>query len=124
METLELTLSEFTRRSGSVLVRHGSTSLTRGLEQGEVVLVRDRDDYRSALVADIAFELTDTAYRLELGPVITESEVLAARRDALLDTVDSAGRVDTVELLALLRAARTLQQQSAYLARLEGSASR
>jgi hypothetical protein len=128
METLELTLTEFTRRSGSVLVKHGATSLRRGLEQGETVLVRDGASYRTATVADVTFELTDTHYRLVLGPVISEAEAFTARRDAFLGATDALGRltgkVDTAELIALLRTARALRQQSASLALLQGSASR
>jgi len=107
METIELTLSEFSRRSRSVLVEHSTTTLGRGLDHGETVLVRDGETYRSASVADVTFELTDTHYRLELGPVISETELYDA------------------ELRALLRTARTLQRQSAYVARqLGGSGAR
>jgi hypothetical protein len=115
METLELALSEFTKRSGSVLVEHSSTGLTRGLEVGETLLVRDGLSYRLGSVADVTFELTDTAYRLELGDEIDADAALAARRDAMLSDAARSGSVDTFELLGLLRAARTIHEQNEFL---------
>lgn len=106
METLQLELSEFTRRAGSLLVAHSATSLGRGLEPGETLLVRDGErDIRFATVRDISFDLTDTQYRLELGAVLDAATAEALRRDTAAGT---PARVDLPELLALLRAARTL----------------
>lgn len=102
METLQLALSEFTKRSRSVLVAHGATTLDRGLEPGETVLIRDGESLRAATVADVTFELTDTHYRLELG-----RELDAAESAALAGAARSASpAVDTLELVALLREAR------------------
>ena len=68
MEILDLELGEFTRRIGSVVVSHNATTLTRGLEFGEAVLVHDGDGGSMvARVADISFGYADTYYRLELG---------------------------------------------------------
>ena len=67
MELIETELSDFTRRSRSLVVAHGQTGLSRGLEYGERVLVRSDGEYRTAVVADIDFELDDTRYRLVLG---------------------------------------------------------
>jgi hypothetical protein len=110
VQTLELELSEFTRRAGSLLVAHTTTSLSRGLEPGESVLVRDgARGFYIATVRDISFDLTETHYRLELGAPMDAAEVLGARRDALVsDARDAHSRVDIPELLALLRAARPL----------------
>lgn len=99
METLQLALSEFTRRSRSVLVAHRSTTLERGLEPGETVLIQDGETIRVAAVADISFDLTDTHYRLELGGELTG----AGSRHA----------VDTLEVVALLREARRLHPSHA-----------
>jgi len=68
VEILELELGDFSRRIGSVVVSHHATTLTRGLEYGESVLVHDsgRSTFL-ARVADISFGYTDTYYRLELG---------------------------------------------------------
>lgn len=101
METLQLALSEFTKRSRSVLVAHGATTLDHGLEPGETVLIRDGESLRTATVADVTFELTDTHYRLELGRELDTTESVAIAGAA------SGGRtVDTLELVALLREAR------------------
>ena len=67
MELIETELSEFTRRSRSLVVLHGETGLARGLEYGERVLIRSAGEYRTAVVADIDFEISDTRYRLILG---------------------------------------------------------
>lgn len=67
MELIDVELSEFTRRSRSVVVAHGATGLERGLEYGERVLLHTGDEFRTAVVADIDFDLEDTHYRLVLG---------------------------------------------------------
>lgn len=113
MQTLELELSEFTRRAGSLLVAHTTTSLSRGLEPGEPVLVRDGDRAcYLATVHDVSFELTDTHYRLELGAPLDAGVALAVQRDARdADRHDTRSRVDIADLLALLRAARQVAPQ-------------
>ena len=60
MELIVAELSEFTRRSRSLVVAHGETELTRGLEYGERILVRSGEEYRTAVVVDIDFDLRDT----------------------------------------------------------------
>jgi len=87
METLELALTEFSRRSGSVLVSHRATRLARGLEPGERVLVDDAGEVRTAVVADLDFDLDDTRYRLVLGPVVLPAGVAPERLSALYDAV-------------------------------------
>jgi hypothetical protein len=67
MELIEIELTEFTRRSRSLQVAHSATSLTRGLDHGERVLVRTGGQYRTAVVVDVTFDLEDTCYRLVLG---------------------------------------------------------
>ena len=67
MELIDIELSEFTRRSRSVVVAHGAAGLERGLEYGERVLLHTGDEYRTAVVANIDFDLEDTHYRLILG---------------------------------------------------------
>ena len=97
METLELALSEFTRRSRSLLVAHSATALSRGLEPGETVLVRDGETCLMAEVADISFELTDTHYRLALGREVSPAE-------------SGRAAIDPSELVALLREAGRSQR--------------
>lgn len=70
MELIEVQLSEFSRRSRSLAVRHAETGLARGLEYGERVLVRSAGEYRTAVVADVEFTLEETHYRLVLGGVV------------------------------------------------------
>ncbi|MGY2873603.1 hypothetical protein ACVW00_000793 [Marmoricola sp. URHA0025 HA25] len=70
MELIDIELSEFTRRSRSVVLAHGDVDLARGLEYGERVLLRTDGEYRTAVVADIDFTPTDTHYRLILGGLV------------------------------------------------------
>ena len=113
MERLDLELNAFTRRAGSVLVAHSETTLARGLEPGERVLVRDRGvGHRVATVRDISFDLTDTHYRLELGTAIADE-------DAALLTGEpqaAAAAVELSDVLALLHEARALAAGRSYLA--------
>lgn len=67
MELIDIELTEFTRRSRSVVLAHRDAGLDRGLEYGERVLLHTGDEYRTAVVADIDFDLEDTHYRLILG---------------------------------------------------------
>lgn len=67
MELIDIELTEFTRRSRSVVLAHRDSGLQRGLEYGERVLLQTGDEYRTAVVADIDFTLEDTHYRLVLG---------------------------------------------------------
>lgn len=103
MELIETELSEFTRRSRSLVVAHGDTELARGLEYGERVLVRSAGEYRTAVVADIDFTLDDTRYRLVLGgPVpadVAEDRLLG---EITLTPADRASGKVTVEDIALL----------------------
>lgn len=84
MEMLAVELTAFTRRTGSVVVAHGATDLVRGLEPGETVTTRDQDGVvRTAVVADLDFDLEDTYYRLTLGEVLRlDAEPVAAARVA------------------------------------------
>ena len=68
MELIDIELSEFTRRSRSLVLAHADSGLRRGLEYGErVILHTGGDEYRTAVVADVDFALEDTHYRLILG---------------------------------------------------------
>lgn len=120
MELIETELSEFTRRSRSLVVSHHGAGLARGLEYGERVLVRDGDSFRIAVVADIDFEVSDTCYRLVLG-----GRILAEDSARLLDQTSSAsadpGRVsvhDVADLLALSGAVHRIPIQRQVARRL------
>lgn len=67
MELIDIELTEFTRRSRSVVLAHRAAGIGRGLEYGERVLLHTDGEYRTAVVADIDFDLEDTHYRLILG---------------------------------------------------------
>lgn len=68
MHVVEVNLTEFTRRSRSVVVNHGDTDLPRGLEYGESIMVHiGGEEYRTAVVVAVEFSLTDTHYRLIIG---------------------------------------------------------
>jgi hypothetical protein len=79
VKLIEIELSEFTRRSRSLVLAHSDSGLDRGLEYGERVLVNTGAEYRTAVVADIDFTLEDTQYRLVLGgrvpPELVEEKV-------------------------------------------------
>ena len=70
MEVIGLELSEFTRRSRSVVLRHDAAGLVRRLEYGERVLLDTGAEYRAAVVADIDADVDDVQYRLVLGGVV------------------------------------------------------
>lgn len=104
MELVEATVSELTRRSRMLRVAHSSTALSRGLELGETVLVRDASGYYSAVVADVEFELEDTVYLLALGGRVPEEqaeEKLAGR--ALAQDPGSLSLHDVIDLLGEAR---------------------
>ena len=116
MELIETELSEFTRRSRSLVVLHGDTELPRGLEYGERVLILSGGEYRTAVVADIDFEMADTRYRLILGGRVP-AEMAEAR---LLGEIDARPRAraagpvsvnDIADMLARSGAAHRIPMQ-------------
>lgn len=116
METLDLELSEFSRRAASMLVAHSQTALGRGLEPEETVLVRDGvRGHLMATVRDISFDLTDTHYRLELGATLSDAEARLLTSTAAR-TPDTRAEVDLGDVLALLHQARELAVERSYLA--------
>ena len=100
MELIDIELTEFTRRSRSVVLAHREAGLERGLEYGERVLLQSGDEYRTAVVADIDFALEDTEYRLVLGGRVP-AELAQEKAAGPLPAV--SGRVsvhDIAEMLA------------------------
>lgn len=114
MEQIVVALSPFTRRSRSLAVSHTDAGLGRGLEPGEHLVVHDpvADEHFTAVVADIAFELTDTSYRLEIGTRITATEAAECLAPPTED--ERLTTQDIVALLAELR--RSERDVSAALA--------
>lgn len=106
MEIIDTELGEFTLRRRSLLVSHVAAGLTRGLEPDEQVVVRGpAGEHYRARVADIAFDLTDTVYRLRLGaPVSAEEAERTQRADAAAaaGVLPASEPVSEAELLGLL----------------------
>jgi hypothetical protein len=111
VELIDIELSEFTRRSRSVVLDHGASGLGRGLEYGERVLLRTDGEFRTAVVADIDFDLEDTHYRLILGGRVP-AEIALERASASLPPV--SGRVsvhDVADMLARSGAGHRIPMQ-------------
>lgn len=103
MELIVTELSEFTRRSRSLMVSHDDTDLSRGLEYGERVLINSDGEYRTAVVVDIDFDLHDTHYRLVLGgrvPVELAEETLIGEIDPSANTSGQVSVRDIADTLA------------------------
>lgn len=121
MELIVSEISEFTRRSRSLVVAHGDTDLTRGLEYGERVLVRDGSEYRTAVVVDIDFDLTDTHYRLVLGgrvPTDLAEETLIGEIDPAADPAGKVSIRDIADMLARSGSAHRIPMQRRVAQRL------
>jgi len=122
MELIKVELSEFTQRSRSFSVTHGEAGLTRGLEYGERVLVLAGGEYRTAVVADVEFDLHETHYRFVLGGHVP-AEVAEHR---LLGEINvhprsTSGRVsvhDVADLLARSGSAHRIPMQRQVARRL------
>ena len=111
MELIDIELTEFTRRSRSVMLAHSEAGLSRGLEYGERVLLHTGAEYRTAVVADIDFDLEDTHYRLVLGGRVP-AELALERAAGTVPTV--SGRVsvhDVADMLARSGAGHRIPMQ-------------
>lgn len=112
VELIDIELSEFTRRSRSVVLTHSASGLGRGLEYGERVLLHTGgEEYRTAVVADIDFTLDDTQYRLILGGQVPAA-LAVERAGATAPSV--SGRVsvhDVADMLARSGAGRRIPMQ-------------
>jgi hypothetical protein len=84
MELVELTGPVRVTGDHLLVVPHGCTSLRRGLDHGEsVVLESAQGDLYAAQVLDIGFEPEGTVYTLQVGPRLPQE--LAEERIAGLD---------------------------------------
>jgi len=104
VEVIGLELSEFTRRSRSVVLRHDAAGLVRRLEYGERVLLDTGAEYRAAVVADIDADVDDVQYRLVLGGVVPP-ELAEGRPAQSADGATAAavsGRVSVHDLADIL----------------------
>ena len=88
--------------SGEFVVSHSDTSLTRGLELDEQVVVVDPDgEFHAARVVDLEFGLEDTHYVLELGVRLPPENVRDRLNDAPADPSEDLGTL--LDLLGRLR---------------------
>ncbi|MFC5176867.1 hypothetical protein [Nocardioides taihuensis] len=87
MELIDVPVTRLEGHEGTVEVSHRAAGCRRGLEFGEVVMLRGGDGQTClARVADIAFELDDTVYHLE--PVVPAT---VDGLNALLEELDLPG---------------------------------
>ncbi|GAA1528679.1 (2,3-dihydroxybenzoyl)adenylate synthase [Nocardioides humi] len=110
MEQIVVALSPFTRRSRSLALGHAGLGLDRGLEPGEHLVLHDpvADEHFTAVVADIAFELADTSYRIEIGTRITAAEAV----ECVAPPTDGE-RLTTRDIVALLTELRRSERDVA-----------
>ena len=79
-------------------IHHSVTSLARGLEPGEELVIVDADgEYHAAVVTDIAFTLEDTVYVLQTGVRLPEEHARARLEGA--DGTGPAGVDGVVDLI-------------------------
>jgi len=111
VELIDIELTEFTRRSRSVVLAHSGSGLDRGLEYGERVLLHSADEYRTAVVADIDFSLEDTHYRLVIGGRVP-AEIALERAGRSSSTVSGKVSVhDIADMLARSGAGHRIPMQ-------------
>lgn len=99
MEIVALDPSVRVRGERAVVVAHGATGLTRGLEQREAVVLHTVDgDYFAAQVSGIDFDIEDTFYTFDIGARLPED--LALERVQGLDPdAHDLGLHEIVDLL-------------------------
>jgi hypothetical protein len=98
MELIELREPEL-RRGVSVEVRHTVTSLSRGLDHGEQVVVRSADgEYHAAAVSGLDFKPEDTVYTLTIGSRLP-AELVAERLTGVNLSPDHEGVHEVVDML-------------------------
>lgn len=99
MELLDIELTSFERRARTTVVAHGDTTLERGLEPGESVVLRDSDGTCwSAFVSDLDFDLDDTRYRFTLVEPLAHADAGVGRVEALLHQARTTGVADARRL--------------------------
>lgn len=105
MEAIDVELNDFALRCRSLTLSHVASSLPRGLEPGEQVILHDRArGYFSAHVSDLEFELADTVYRLTLGVRLSREEALERFVGAPVPATGPVTKQGLLDLLGQLRA--------------------
>lgn len=106
MELIEVAGLALGADGHTAVVAHSLTSLTRGLEPDEDVVLLSGVDYRAARVREVSFELTDTVYTFDLGVRLPEDLALERVRGLAPDRAD-AELHEIVDLLGELRDRRS-----------------
>lgn len=97
MELIDVAVSRLGHHEGTVAVSHTAAGCARGLDFGEVVMLRGSDGQTClARIADISFELEDTVYHVE--PVVPAT---MEGLDTLLAELDIAAREPEIALEAV-----------------------
>jgi hypothetical protein len=98
MELIELR-EHGVRRGDSVEVRHTVTSLRRGLDHGEQLVVRTADgEYHSATVSGLDFKPEDTVYTLAVGTRLP-ADLVAERLTGVNLSPDHEGLHEVADML-------------------------
>lgn len=106
MEIVELDVSVPLRGERTLVVGHSRTTLSRGLEPRESVVLRTADgDHYAGQVRGIEFELEDTVYTFDVGARLPEDLALERVHGLEADTHDLSLH-ELVDLLGELRGAR------------------
>ncbi len=108
MELIGIEMSDFTRRSRSILLNHADLALDRLLSEGERVVLWDSisGDYHSGAVADVDTATPEVQYRFEIGIRLPE-ELALDRITGMPSTSARLSNQDVVDLLEQLRSAAT-----------------
>lgn len=92
-----------TRHGDRLRVHHSTTTLRRGLDHGERVVLRTTDgEYHSATVEGLEFELEDTVYAIVVGARLP-IEMAADLLSGVPLEGDSAGVHEIVEMLGRIK---------------------
>lgn len=103
MELIDVTALVGGPDERTIVVAHSSTTLDRGLDRGEAVVVRVEDgEFHVARVRDIDFEPEDTVYTLELGGRLP-ADLAEERIEGLTPERHDLALHEIVDLLSDLR---------------------
>lgn len=103
MEIIELDPSVQVRGERVLVVGHSATSLARGLDLDEPVVLHSQDgEFYAARVAGIEFELEDTVYTFDIG-VRLPADLAQERADGIDPRHRALSLHDLLDLLGELR---------------------
>lgn len=107
---VDLSSSELVSQTGPIMVAHRTTGLADVLEEGDEVVVTDRDgEFHAGVVLSVLATDDDTAYALDIGARLPMD--MAAQRLADVDLLpENQGLHDLVDLLGDLRRSQNFKQ--------------